>query len=306
MAQCLLLGGNGFIGRNLALALANAGYSVLSADIKHDGEFHHPFITYRTGDLAQTHFVDDCLKQGPFEFVFLLACTLIPSSGEVEFLNEQNFQRNLGFVLPGRMQEFGSKTLVYFSSGGAVYGRNGFNLNHEGAPLYPINHYGQAKKILEEAIQKQTNKVDYLILRPSNPYGYGQKINAAQGLIAVTFGKVMRGEPIEIWGDGCVVRDYLHISDLISAVIELMSRNTRNEIYNIGSGEGKSVNQVLEVIQSIFNQKLDIRYGEGRTVDINSSVLDISKITTSTGWSPKVSLEQGISEFWLQIQKIAT
>lgn len=306
MAQCLLLGGNGFIGRNLALALADAGHSVLSADLIHAETLNHPLINYSIGDLAQKQYIDDCLQKGPFDFVFLLACTLIPSSGEKEFLAEQEFQRVLGYSLPEKMRRFEAKTLVYFSSGGAIYGNNGMSINHENAQLCPINYYGEAKKMLEEAIQKDAlaHGIDYLILRPSNPYGLGQKLNAAQGLIAVTLGKVLQGEPIEIWGDGEVVRDYLHVSDLTAAVIALFSQDkARNEIYNVGSGVGKTVNQILEIIQSQVDYPLDIRYGEGRKVDVIVNVLNIEKIQSRANWLPEVSIEQGISELWQHIRK---
>lgn len=304
MAKCLLLGGNGFIGRNLAISLINAGHSVHSADLFHI-ETPQSSVTHLIGDLSKPDFIDACLKQGPFDFVFLLACTLIPSSGKEAFMREQAFQRSLGYTLAERMFKFGSQTLVFFSSGGAIYGNNGLNLNHEAAPLCPINYYGEAKKMLEEAIQLDapSHGIDYLILRPSNPYGIGQKLNAAQGVIAVTLGKVLRNEPIEIWGDGEVVRDYLHVTDLISAALALINQHTRNEVYNIGSGEGKSVNQILEVIQSVVLNKLDIRYSEGRAVDIKVSVLDIDKIKTAINWYPTITLEQGISELWQHIRK---
>jgi UDP-glucose 4-epimerase len=305
MAQCLLLGGNGFIGRNLALSLANAGHSVLSADLSPVETFYHPLINYTTGDLAKPHFVDDCLKRGPFDFVFLLACTLIPSSGKDAFEKEQEFQRILGYSLPERMRKFEAETLVYFSSGGAIYGNNGINVNHENAQLCPINYYGEAKKMLEVSIQTDapSSGIDYLIIRPSNPYGLGQKLNAAQGLIAVTLGKVLRGEPIEIWGNGEVVRDYLHVSDLTAAVIALLDQDkTRNEIYNVGSGIGKSVNQVLEIIQSNLDFPLDVRYGEARKEDVKVNVLNIDKMNSKLNWRPKVSLEQGISELWQHIR----
>lgn len=305
MATCLLLGGNGFIGRNLAIALAQAGHSVLSADLSHTA-ISHEFIISSCGDLSNPDYIDNCLKQGPFDYVFLLACTLIPSSGKEAYFLELDFQKKLGCELLERMHKFGSKTLVLFSSGGAIYGNNGLAINHENAPLSPINYYGKAKKILESIIQSGAPEwgINYLILRPSNPYGIGQKLNAAQGLIAVALGKILRGEPIEIWGDGEVVRDYLHISDLISAVLALLNHDTRNEVYNIGSGDGKSVNQILEVIQSSLDYKLDIRYGESRTVDVKSSVLDIGKIKAAINWSPKVTLELGISELWQQIKQM--
>lgn len=306
MAKCLLLGGNGFLGRNLTVALSHAGHSVFSADLGRP-ETPNTTINHSIGDLGDPEFIDACLRQGPFDFVFLLACTLIPSSGKEAFIKEQEFQRILGYSLPKRMQKFGAQTLVYFSSGGAIYGNNGLQINHENAQLCPINYYGEAKKMLEASIQMDapSNGVDYLIIRPSNPYGLGQKLNAEQGLIAVTLGKVLRGEPIEIWGDGEVVRDYLHVSDLTAAVIALMNHdNTRNEIYNVGSGVGKSVNQVLEIIQSQLDYPLNVKYGEGRKVDVKENVLNIDKMNSKVNWLPKVSLEQGIAELWQKIKCI--
>jgi UDP-glucose 4-epimerase len=307
MAKCLLLGGNGFLGRNLASALVYAGYEVFSADIDVSRSIDNSSaISYLGGDLSNPIFVDACLQKGPFEYVFLLACTLIPSSGLEAFNKEQEFQRILGYALPEKMKKFGSQNLVFFSSGGAIYGNNGFDVNHELAPLCPINYYGNAKKLLEESIQElaPANGINYLIARPSNPYGSGQRLIANQGLVAVTLGKLLRNEPIEIWGNGETVRDYLHVSDLIRGVLKLLDGNQKNEVFNIGSGVGHSVNQVLDIIGDVVKRKLSIRYSEARSVDVKSSILDVSKMNLSVNWQPEVSLEQGISILWEQIQKI--
>jgi UDP-glucose 4-epimerase len=116
-------------------------------------------------------------------------------------------------------------------------------------------------------------------------------------------GKVLRGEPIEIWGDGEVVRDYLHVNDLVQGLLKLIDSNQKNEVFNIGSGIGQSVNQVLEIIRFVVGRNLSVSYKESRSVDVKSSILDVSKMYTSVNWKPEVSLEQGISELWAQIQK---
>jgi UDP-glucose 4-epimerase len=307
MAKCLLLGGNGFLGRNLASELVNAGYEVVSADLNVSRSIDNSSaISYLGGDLSNPLFVDTCLQKGPFDYVFLLACSLIPSSGIEAFTKEQEFQKVLGYALPERMKSFGSQNLVFFSSGGAIYGNNGLDLNHEKAPLFPISHYGKAKKLLEASIMElaPANGINYLIVRPSNPYGNGQRLNASQGLIAVTLGKALRNESIEIWGNGESVRDYLHVSDLIRGLLKLIDGNQKNEVFNIGSGKGYSVNQILETIELVVGRKLSVNYSEARSVDVKSSILDISKIYKTVNWQPEVSIKQGISELWVQIQRI--
>ena len=99
------------------------------------------------------------------------------------------------------------------------------------------------------------------------------------------------------------MRDYLHVNDLVQGLLKLIDANQKNEVFNIGSGIGQSVNQVLEIIRFVVGRKLSVSYKESRSVDVKSSILDVSKMHSSVNWKPEVSLEQGISELWEQIQK---
>jgi UDP-glucose 4-epimerase len=137
-----------------------------------------------------------------------------------------------------------------------------------------------------------------VIVRPSNPYGKGQKSNSKQGLIAVALGKILNNKPIEIWGDGSVIRDYLHINDLCLAIKKIILNESWDKIYNIGSGKGISINKIISIIEEITKKKLEINYLPSSAVDVSINILDISKINSDNGWKPQIELREGIEELW--------
>jgi UDP-glucose 4-epimerase len=144
--------------------------------------------------------------------------------------------------------------------------------------------------------------VDYTVLRLSNPYGEGQRTLANQGAVAVFLGKALLGEPIEIWGDGSVIRDYIYISDVIDALLFSIAPSKKCHVFNIGSGIGLSLNQVIATIQDVTQIQVVKRHFDSRIFDIPVNVLKIDAARESLGWHPKVSFTTGIERFskWLQ------
>jgi len=298
MARILILGGNGFIGRNLAVGLVNQGFDIVSADRSMSPNTIG--IEQRIGNLADTSFVHSLFDNLPYDWVIHLACSLIPSSGYDDFIRERELNITGGFELIRTMLKSGSRKLLFFSSGGVIYGNNGLHINNEEAPLFPMNYYAFSKLAMEQFIQLEArlSGLEYIIVRPSNPYGSGQNLFGRQGLIAVALGKILSGEQLQIWGDGSIVRDYLHISDLVGSISKLVNVKAVNEIINIGSGIGLSVNDVLRTIQQVTGNKLDVQYLPGRQVDVPVNILDIYKIQSITNWKPQIELEEGISSLW--------
>jgi UDP-glucose 4-epimerase len=301
MARILILGGNGFIGRNLSAALVSQNHQIVAADRAMVSD--SPGIEQKIGNLADASFVHSLFNSLPYDWVIHLACSLIPSSGYDDFIRERELNLTGGFELVKTMLKTGSKKLIYFSSGGAIYGNNGLQLNKEDSPLFPMNYYAYSKLAMEKFIQFEArlSGLEYIIVRPSNPYGSGQNLFGRQGLIAVSLGKILAGEPATVWGDGSVIRDYLHISDLCSAINSLVEIQPVNEIFNIGSGIGVSVNDILKTVQKASGKNLEIKYLPSRAVDVPKNVLDISKLQSATAWKPQIELETGVKALWKEM-----
>lgn len=121
-----------------------------------------------------------------------------------------------------------------------------------------------------------------IIVRASNPYGPRQAHSGVQGVVSTFLRRVLTQQPVEIWGDGTVVRDYLEVGDLA----ELCARagtSDREGVYNAGSGEGLSVNEVVDALRKVTGSDFEMTYKQGRAVDVPRSVLDCSRAKNDFG-----------------------
>lgn len=134
-------------------------------------------------------------------------------------------------------------------------------------------------------------------MRPSNPYGHGQNLHGKQGLVAVAIGKIMDGKPVEVWGDGSAIRDYIYIDDLAEIFFQLIDNDVTNETVNIGSGRGYSVNDVLAFLKIISKVDFKILYENARPMDVSNMVLDTTKMLGKVNVSLTPMLD-GISTFY--------
>ena len=106
------------------------------------------------------------------------------------------------------------------------------------------------------------------------------------------------GKEIEIWGDGSNVRDYIYIEDVADAIILSQNIPTKNNIYNIGSGKGTSLNEILKIISSIVKDKYSIKYLPNRSFDIKNNYLNIERAIKDLNWEPKIDMFSGINKVW--------
>lgn len=134
--------------------------------------------------------------------------------------------------------------------------------------------------MMENAIlfKNRTERLKYLIVRPSNPYGHGQNLHGKQGLVAVAIGRMLEGKPVEVWGDGSAIQDYIYIDDLAKIVYQLIDKDIHNEAVNIGSGRGYSVNDVLAFLKIISKVDFKIEYENARPMDVSNMVLDTHRM----------------------------
>lgn len=304
--RCLVLGGRGFIGSHLVDALLHAGYPVRCFDRPHVAPLGHAHLTNPNFELYEGDFASEADVAEALdgcEICYHLVSTTLPKSSNADpvFDVETNV---LGTIrLLTHAVKAGVKKVIFVSSGGTVYGVPAQIPISETHPTDPICSYGITKLAIEKylGLFKELHNLDYTVLRIANPFGERQRTHASQGAVAVFLGKVLRGESVEIWGDGSVVRDYIYIADVVDALLAALDRTGSEHVFNIGSGRGHSLNEVLDSIEKATGRSALRRYIPGRAFDVPTSVLCIERAKHSLGWSPQVGFEQGLSRFadWL-------
>jgi UDP-glucose 4-epimerase len=188
------------------------------------------------------------------------------------------------------------RKVVFSSSGGTVYGVPSSVPIPESHPTSPLCSYGIHKLAIEKYLHLDyaLYGLDYCILRSSNPYGERQRTDAAQGAVAVFLDRALRGEAIEIWGDGSVVRDYVYVGDVADAFVRSLSYEGAQRVFNIGSGTGTTLKDLVEKIGALLGRKLAVAYRPARRVDVPVNVLDSSAAARLLDWRPRTSLAQGL------------
>ncbi len=308
MKNVLFIGGAGFIGSNIVNHLLQKGgvsVFVLEPDFASLYRLNGMPVKVYRGEISNIDDVKSIILENKIDTVVHLVSTLIPGS------SFDDYQREFTNVLyPSvRLMEFCCEQnikFVYFSSGGTVYGdRKGEVVPFaEEEPMAPISFYGWSKQMMENSIlfMHRTQKLKYVILRPSNPYGKGQNLHGKQGLIAVAMGKILAGEEIEIWGDGSSVRDYIHIDDLGQAVADVLTDDCIvNETLNIGSGVGYSVNEIINALRNVVDEEVKVKHVSARQVDVSSVVLDTTKLQRLIRFQPR-DLGDGITKFYQDVK----
>lgn len=300
MKTALVLGGNGFIGQHLVSALLSAGWSVTVYDRAATSHFLDWKVApeYVQGELGNRELLHQHL--GLADVVFHLASTTIPKTS-----NDDPTYDVLSNVVPTvdlftECVRVGVPRVVFISSGGTVYGVPEQLPVPETHPTRPICSYGITKLTIEHYLRMfwRLYGLRYSIIRPSNPYGEYQNYLGEQGAIAVFLGRIAMGKPITLWGDGSVIRDYLHVADLARACMLAAETEIPDLVVNVGSGEGHSLRDVLQIISETMNREFDVQYATGRSFDVPRLVLDVSRARRELGWVPHVDLPEGISRTW--------
>jgi len=298
MNNCIIYGGGGFIGSHLCEELLKQNYSVTIFDkinfAKDNLRSFKDKVRIIEGDFNNEYDLLNSLDG--VDYVFHLVSSTLPASSndnpvyDVES-NLISTLRLLGDVVKRKI-----KKVVFVSSGGTVYGIPKDVPISEDHSRQPICSYGITKKAIEDYLYmfNYLYDLDYTVFRLSNPYGERQNPLYAQGAIPVFIKKILLNEEIVIWGDGSVSRDYIYIKDAIVPLVKSLKYEGGKRVFNLGSGKGYSVNELLEMIQRVSKSKAKIRYSAARKLDVPVSVLDISLLNKEMNYAPKVDIEKGI------------
>jgi UDP-glucose 4-epimerase len=283
MKNILLLGGTGFIGKNIIEFYSNdfeVNLVVLARNYKSiDLEgINSERITVKIGFITDLDFIKNLIVDYQINAIIHLVSGLIPSSSMGTFYESMDDVVISTFKLIDYISDKDIK-FVFFSSGGTIYGE-AKEVIKESNNLNPINNYGFSKLIIENYIRFKSNttSLNYIILRPSNVFGKYQRFEGNQGFISVAINKIYQEIPIEIWGDGNTVRDYIHINDVVVILKKLLDIDFSNESINLSSGIGYSLLDVLSIIEQKLNKRAILNFDVKRVIDADKVILDNSKL----------------------------
>jgi len=296
----LILGGNGFIGRHVGLMLARAGHRVTLAARRRPVHEFPPDVAGRIawtmlelGSADWDKLVEDA------SVVHHYAWGSIPASANANPAGDliTNVSSTLGLLEALRRR--GAGRIVFSSSGGTVYGKLHETPVREDHPVAPITAYGASKATTEIylGLYRAMHGIDCRIARIANVYGAGQDLARGLGAVTTFLHNALTGQPIEIWGTGEVVRDYIHIADVAACLVTLARTPRTDEafIFNVGSGTGTSLNDIVAELEVRLNRKLEVNRTQRRAFDVPVSVLAIDRASQVFGWAPKLSFSDGIT-----------
>ncbi len=294
----VITGSSGFIGKNLIAGLKAQSYKkIIGIDKVIDQGLNE---RYKPHEFVNINFFDDEILRDVIpngSLVVHLACTSNPRVSEIE--RDKDITDNvIGTLrLMDVCLEKNVKNFIFLSSGGTVYGRPEQTPIPETHCCRPICSHGVMKLMIENFLNvyHEINNFNYVIVRGSNPYGWGHNPNKKQGIINVFINKIISGEKLEVWGDGKVVRDYIYIDDFTDGLITVIKSDVNADILNLGSGKGYSILEILEALRSTVTKDLLVDFIESRKIDVPVNILDIKKISDKLGWTPKYNLEEGIA-----------
>lgn len=298
MRNILLLGGYGFIGTNILkfvekLSVKEYQFIVLDRYEMHPYGIPTPMAvkTY-AGDWSDESLMDRIFKTEKIDCVIHAISSTVPiTSDSARFDVQSNLLPTI--LLLDKMVQYGVNDIVFLSSGGAIYGE-GQHSHKETDEVFPKSSYGVVKLAIEKYLFLYTWKgIRPLVLRLSNPYGpyhYSMK----QGLINVALKTAELGKEFVVWGDGTATKDYIYVEDVCRILFQLLSLDVYGEVFNVGSGETLSVNQILYAIRNYYPNFV-WRYLPQNNMDVNCISLNTSKLFKYLDRGNMMSFEKWLS-----------
>jgi UDP-glucose 4-epimerase len=305
--KCVLLGGAGFIGSHLAATLLSAGHAVRVFDrpqreTEHETERDRAQqfswradVEWVEGDFVNPMDTERALADQ--EIVYHLVSTTLPKTSNDNPLYdiESNLGGSLNMLQLAVRHDI--RKVIFISSGGTVYGMPRQIPISETHPTDPLCSYGIVKLAVEKYLHlfHAQHGLGYCVLRLANPFGERQRIASAQGAVTTFLQRALKEQPIEIWGDGSVVRDYIYVGDAVEAMAAAIDARSDAQVINVGSGAGQSLNDILGAIEKLLGRTVARRYAAARQFDVPVNILDISRARSLLGWHPRVAFAEGLA-----------
>tara|TARA_R100001015_G_C4608036_1_gene163198 strand:+ start:138 stop:1046 length:909 start_codon:yes stop_codon:yes gene_type:complete len=287
--RVLVTGASGLIGSNLFQKLKDDGYDVIG-------------ISTKDGDLRDKDYCDKVTKD--VDVVF--HCAANTSGAHVMQKSPlshvtPNVVMNVNFMESCYLS--GVKKFIFMSSS-VVYPYTAEKPNTEDEFIFGDIYekyfaVGWMKRYTEKLCEMYSNflnpSMQCVVVRPANIYGPGDKYDERSHVLPATIMKVVnKHNPIEVWGDGKDIRDFIHIDDFVRACIIIMNKVDSYDIFNVGSGVGKSVDDILFNCMELEGYNTEVIYNSDKPSMIPIRLLDVSKIKDKLGFETKISLKEGL------------
>ncbi len=307
MKTLLMIGGTGFIGREIIKSLNPKDFRVLvlSSLNKAANEMRShnkdSEIKIFIGQLVDTDLIESIITDHKVDIVIHLASSLVPISTIDEYNLELENIIYPTIKLINKLANHGIK-LIYFSSGGNIYKQTSDHI-HELSETEINNFYAKSKLMIESAIiskSKEIQPFNYLILRPSHVYGRTNRINIKQGFIENTILRITQNKPIAIWGDGKQTRDYIHISDLVKILKVIGLESTTHGILNVASGNSINLLDIVKIIMATIGHETEIVFDDKVYFGPKEIKFNISNLEQLINFQP-VQIEAGIKKLISQL-----
>ena len=294
-ATCLVLGGGGFIGTHLCRALAKTSAHVTGFGRRQSYPEALRAIPFVTAEFSDHGALARAVEGR--DYVFHLLGGTTPESSNRNPASDLADNTLATLRLLEICRTCGTQQIVFVSSGGTVYGVPSRVPIREDAATDPICAYGVSKLAIEKYLRvyHHLHGLSYVVLRLANPFGPWQHPARGQGLVATLLQRALRGEPLEIWGDGKVVRDFLYAEDAVAALLAAAPYRGAHRVFNVGSGIGRSVHAVAaDIGRLIGKSRVTMVHKAARAADVPVNVLDIGLIRAELGWWPRVNWADGL------------
>lgn len=290
-------GASGFIGQSVVSMLAEAGYHVRALARRRPVDYaDHPNVTWSLGDLSD----GNVLARGfaNQQLVVHLVGGQTPAQSNQNILGDLHAGTGMTIRMLEAAKECGVERFIFGSSGGTVYGNPESIPVDESAATKPMSAYGVSKLASEKYLElyEYLYKIKCFSMRISNPYGKGQYAAKDQGVIAHFINRAIQHETVDIFGDGRIIRDFVYISDVARAFLRVANYQGDQRIFNIGSGRGVSINDIIEIIQSQIGHSVERSYFEARKADVPVNFLDITRAQRELQWKPLIDISLGVSK----------
>jgi UDP-glucose 4-epimerase len=302
----LVTGGLGFIGSSLARSLVGLGAKVTILNTKplHGGNYFNladiqDKLEIIIGDIRDPKFLEEIIPSKDYLFSLAAKVGAVDSAADPFEDLDVNCRGQLAILETCR--KFNRDVKIFFSSSRLVYGPTLKSSVAEDHPTDPTSFYGIHKLTAEKYYQAYYKNygIRSVIGRLTNPYGVRQQIKHGRHSLPGWFMRLaMEGKPIQIFGKGTQLRDYIYIDDLVEAILVLMAKEDLPwNLFNIGSGVPIEFREMVQtVVDAVGTGKIEyVPWPEDyKKVETGDSIVDISRLRKATGWKPSVSLAEGV------------